>query len=249
MTARNLRAINIFGSKVANAHRYPPPEHETIVEPFAGGAGYSLLHWRHRVILVDADPLIAGVWRYLISTDPADVERLPTIAPGQDVGDLDCCEGGRLLISWCINQTATPCRKLSSWGVYHTGRACYWGPARRTQAALIAAHVKHWQMFRGNYDQAPDGEATWFVDPPYQDGGRAYRCHVLDYPSLALWCRARRGQVIVCERRGADWLPFRPLYQAPSAHPQRGTRKRCAEALWSNKPARQLTLTPEGSAC
>jgi hypothetical protein len=36
------------------------------VEPFAGAAGYSLRHYLHDVVLVERDPRIAGVWRYLL---------------------------------------------------------------------------------------------------------------------------------------------------------------------------------------
>jgi hypothetical protein len=232
--ARNLRAINYYGSKVANAHRYPAPIHDMIVEPFAGGAGYSLLHWQKRVILVDLDPAIVGVWRYLIDTTPDEIMALPLIEPGQDVRELGCSGGGRLLISWCLNQLAHPARHMSSWAVYHTkrGAACYWGNRRRKQAALIAGRVKHWQIFAGSYADAPDIEATWFVDPPYADGGRRYKHSAIDYAALASWCHARCGQTIVCEREGADWLPFRPLYNAPTQAPSQGTRRRHLEAVW-----------------
>ena len=231
---RNLRAINLYGSKVANAHRYPAPLHDTIVEPFAGGAGYSLLHHERQVILVDADPNISNVWRYLIDTAPDEILQLPLIEPGQDVRELDCCEGGRLLISWCVDQAPGPrwhLRKAAA-ARLALGRADFWGARRRAQAALIAGRVKHWRIFAGHYSYAPAVEATWFVDPPYFDGGKHYRTHTIDYPSLALWCRERRGQVIVCERQGADWLPFRPLYDAPTLVTKPGKRARSFEAIW-----------------
>ena len=54
-------------------------------------------------------------------------------------------------------------------------------------------------------------EATWFVDPPYADAGRAYKhgAQGIDFSALADWCRSRNGQTVVCENFGADWLPFR----------------------------------------
>jgi hypothetical protein len=64
----------------------------------------------------------------------------------------------------------------------------------------------------GSYEDAPDVEATWFIDPPYQHANRrGYLCKGIDYARLSDWCRSRRGQVIVCEQEGADWLPFKPL--------------------------------------
>ncbi len=64
----------------------------------------------------------------------------------------------------------------------------------------------------GDYTMAPDVDATWFIDPPYDNAaGENYRHHKLDRYALAQWCRGRRGQVIVCENEGASWLPFAPL--------------------------------------
>lgn len=245
MTERNLRAINRFGSKVDNAHRYPYPRHERVIEPFAGGAGYALLHHSRDVVLIDLDEDIVGVWRYLIAASPDDILALPLISAGQHIDELDCSDGGRLLISWCLNQTATPRVTLSSWGVYHAGRACYWGPRRRKQAALIASRVKHWTVIQGDYREAEDAEATWFIDPPYVDGGASYRHRKIDYPALAEWCRTRRGQVIVCERTGADWLPFRQLYSAPTAKRMSSQRARCSEAIWTSEPPAQTDMFAE----
>ena len=48
MTAIGRAVLNYFGSKVSTAHKYPAPKHDLIIEPFAGGAGYSLCHWDFR---------------------------------------------------------------------------------------------------------------------------------------------------------------------------------------------------------
>lgn len=239
---RNLRAINRFGSKVGSAHRYPDPTHRRLIEPFAGGAGYALLHHTKDVVLADVDPTIVGVWRYLIDASPERVRTLPLIGPEQEVAELDCDEGGRLLISWALNQTATPRKRLSSWGVYHQGRACYWGHRRREQAAVIASRVKHWTVLNASFDSLENEKATWFIDPPYVDGGASYAFSQVDYPTLADWCRTRRGQVMVCERVGASWLPFWPLYSAPTARRFMGNRTRCAEAIWMNEEPRQTAM-------
>ena len=244
-----LRAINRFGSKSASAYRYPEPRHDLIIEPFAGGAGYALLHHRKRVLLLDVDPDVINVWKYLIGATTEEIMGLPLILPEQDVADLKCSEGGRLLISWCLNQTATPRKKLSSWGVFHGDRACYWGARRRKQSAVIAARVKHWRAELADYRTAPDAEATWFIDPPYMDGGSHYRHSHVDYSELSAWCRSRRGQPIVCERAGATWLPFSPLYSAPTMRRFSSSRRRCAESVWLGDgvgPA-QSRLFPESA--
>ena len=56
-----------YGGKYRAAPLYPSPTHANLVEPFAGSAGYALRYYDRQVLLVDADPVIAGLWRYLIS--------------------------------------------------------------------------------------------------------------------------------------------------------------------------------------
>ena len=54
-----------FGGKWRAAPHYPAPIHSTIVEPFAGAAGYSTRYPDRQVVLIDKDPVIVGLWRYL----------------------------------------------------------------------------------------------------------------------------------------------------------------------------------------
>lgn len=239
---KNKRAINIFGSKVSNAHRYPEPQYDRIIEPFAGGAGYSLLHHTKDVVLCDIRPDVVNTWRYLIDTPPEDILALPLIEPGQLVSELDCSDEGKLLISWCCNQTAKPAKRLSSWGAYHLskGAACYWSPARREQAAEIAAKVKHWTVVQCSAKHAMRTALdsftfmTWFIDPPYIACPKQYGTEPLDYGALGAYCRQLLGQVIVCERAGADWLPFKPLYESLTSARGSLGKGSCKEAIWTN---------------
>ena len=43
-----------FGSKWQSAKRYPPPQYTLIVEPYAGGAGYSLNYCERAVLAGDS---------------------------------------------------------------------------------------------------------------------------------------------------------------------------------------------------
>jgi hypothetical protein len=105
--------------------------------------------------------------------------------------------------------------------------------------ARIAAQlpkIRHWQLIEGTYDQAPDVEATWFIDPPYEVAGNHQygpRCQAkdLDFSALGAWCQQRRGQVMVCENVGASWLPFRPFVGMTGSH------KASVEAIWTNDAA------------
>jgi hypothetical protein len=73
-----------YGGKWRAVHRglYPQPLHRTIVEPFAGSAGYALHYPHHDIVLVERDPCIAGIWRWLKSTTPDHCPCWPTDWPG-----------------------------------------------------------------------------------------------------------------------------------------------------------------------
>jgi hypothetical protein len=110
------------------------------------------------------------------------------------------------------------------------------------QIAAVLPYVKgHVEIIEGDYTEAPEIEATWFIDPPYHVDGRpqsrgmgyAEGCnsHSLDYGSLADWCRERRGQKIVCEQQGASWLPFEHL-----RHARNSIGNKAAEVVWADPP-------------
>ena len=60
--------FSYYGRKRLLAHYYAEPQHDLIVEPFAGSAGYSLHgnRWRKDVLLLDRDTRLVGVWEWLI---------------------------------------------------------------------------------------------------------------------------------------------------------------------------------------
>ena len=207
--------FSYYGAKWNLARKYPRPCHATIVEPFAGSAAYALHHPAKKVMLFDLDENIALIWSYLISVSEAEVRSLPLIAPGQHVEELGLTEEARTLVGFWLNKASSrPCSVPSAW----MRRPCYanqfWGVRVRERIASQLQYIRHWSITHGSYQEAPAVEATWFIDPPYQQKGVHYNCgsHGIDYPSLAQWCTQRPGQVIVCEQEGADWLPFKPFH-------------------------------------
>ena len=90
--------------------------------------------------------------------------------------------------------------------------------------------IRHWDIKLGDYSDATNSKATWFIDPPYQVGGKYYKygTKLLDYGFLSSWCKSRLGQVIVCEGEGGDWLPFNSLITS------RGNRYQHKEYVWIN---------------
>lgn len=87
-TDHNLHPFfSFFGSKWRLAPSYPRPEASTIIEPFAGSAGYSLRYPAHRVKLFDIDPVVVGVWKYLIAVSERELLRLPDVRRGELLDD------------------------------------------------------------------------------------------------------------------------------------------------------------------
>jgi hypothetical protein len=54
-----------------------------------------------------------------------------------------------------------------------------------------------------------------------------------EFANLGTWCQTRRGQVMVCEVAGADWLPFETFMAAKAAY----SRVVSHEVLWRNEIA------------
>lgn len=220
-----------FGSKWKLAPLYPAPLHETVIEPFAGSAGYALRHYRRRVILRDADPIIVSIWRYLLRSSPAEILALPDLPKGGTVDDLPVCQEARWFIGMWLNASASsPRRRPTGWMLEGRWPTRFWCAATRRRIARQIDLVKHWRVEEGGYQFSPSLEATWFVDPPYQLAGTRYRIgsRLIDFAALAVWCRSRQGQIIVCENVGASWLPFQPLANIQTTC--RG--KRSLEAAW-----------------
>lgn len=153
------------------------------------------------------------MWRYLISVSSEEVKRIPLVDAVADLPDW-VPQGARYLVGFAMNAACVqPCRVLSSGRkkLRAMGRVFEgWSEALRNRVATQVEHIRHWRIIEGDYSLAPNVAATWFVDPPYNNRvGQYYVIADLDYRTLGEWCRSRRGQVIVCENEGADWLPFR----------------------------------------
>jgi site-specific DNA-adenine methylase len=222
-----------YGGKWRAAPRYPAPICDTIIEPFAGAAGYSVRHHQKKVILIEKNPKMAAVWRYLIKSTAEEIMSLPLISEGQSVDDLNVCQEAKWFIGLnCNKGAATPCKKLSKW--FKDKPNQFWGDAWRLRVAHGVTLIKHWTLIEGDYSNAPQIKATWFIDPPYNNkAGSHYPTQVTDYSALANWCKSRQGQVMVCENEGADWLPFEP-FLAIKANNSKNGGKISMESLWTN---------------
>ena len=204
--------FSFYGSKWLLAPHYAQPQHERVIECFAGSAGYATLHSAREVLLVDKDPVICQVWQYLIGVSESEILGLPLRF--EHVDELVACQEAKLFLGFWLNAAvAQPCKQPSKWVrwcIEHGKRSNYWSEPIRARVASQLAAIRHWRVLNASYADIPEQRATYFVDPPYQEMGRHYRFNQVDFEHLGTWCqdRARDGQVIACEAEGANWLPF-----------------------------------------
>ncbi|MBF0103581.1 MAG: DNA adenine methylase, partial [Desulfobacterales bacterium] len=75
-----------YGRKKQIIRHYPHPNYDTIVEPFAGSAAYSLngLNWQKKVILVEKDRQVYEIWKWLVKDATVDsIKQLPELKIGE----------------------------------------------------------------------------------------------------------------------------------------------------------------------
>lgn len=216
-----------YGSKWRDARRYPEPV-GAVIEPFAGSAGYSTYWAPERVTLLDKDPIIAGVWRYLIRTSADEILRLPDLAAGESVDAFPLCQEAKWFIGFWLNRgSAQPKKTRTAFSTRTERQQLVWSERARERVASQLEGIRRWRVACRDYTDSPRTVATWFIDPPYQVKGRHYRYRDVDYAHLAEWSRTRIGRVIVCEQASATWLPFQPLASIKS------TRGRSEEVVWT----------------
>jgi len=196
-----------YGRKKQIAKYYPAPNYETIIEPFAGAAAYSLYknNWEKRVVLVEKDTKVFDIWNWLIHTATVDeIKRMPELKVGEKSSEF-------LHIVHAATKMAFHFKTIKVTPVL----ARNWEISKRVFAENLYK-IKHWEIICDDYKNSPDIEATWFIDPPYDgESGMGYRfsSKMLNYNELAEWTKKRKGEIIFCESEQADYLPFRPLIE------------------------------------
>jgi hypothetical protein len=218
-----------YGSKWNIARYYPAPAKALVIEPFAGGAGYATFYDCSNVMLYDADPIIAGVWHYLMGSSAADILALPEMPEvGDSVDNYAIPQEAKWLIGFWLNRgSASPKKSRTAYSARTDRGQLNWGPRAKNRIASQLPKLAGWSMTLAPYQYAPNVEASWYVDPPYGDKGKYYRVPFAGFEALGAWCRARQGQITACEAVGATWLPFEPLGSFKSS------KGRASEAMWT----------------
>jgi len=199
--------ISYYGSKIRVASVYPAPKYDTVIEPFAGSAQYSLLHFEKNVVLYEKYDRLFRVWKYLQEASPSDILALPSVKRKTIQRHAYLTEAENDIVSFCGNRGTPKPHKTT--GNYSNAET--WWENRKKWIAENLYRIRHWDIILGDGMDAENRVATWFIDPPYQHGGRRYVHNKIDYPALGEWSKSRLGQVIVCENDKADWMEFVPL--------------------------------------
>ena len=202
-----------YGSTFNRARYLPVPRFPLVRERFAGGAGYSLFYDAPRVELTDKDPLLAGLWAYLLAASPAEIMALPELPEvGDSVDNYALPQEAKWLIGFWLNRgSATPKKSRTAYSARTDKAQLNWGRRAKERIASQLPGIAGWSVREGAYNEGPSDECTWLIDPPYVEKGKFYRTKFDEHKALAGWCRALPGQAIVLEGVGADWLPFRSL--------------------------------------
>lgn len=231
-----------YGSTWNRARYLPAPRYSLVRERFAGGAGYSLFYNCPRVELTDKDPLIAGLWAYLMRATAAEIMALPDMPEaGDSVDNYAIPQEAKWLIGFWLNRgSAVPKKSRTEYSTRTDKMQLNWSPKAKERIASQLPILSGWTITEGSYDAGPTSECTWLIDPPYIDKGRHYREKFIGgHSALGEWCRALPGQAIVLEGEGADWLPFQSLGEFKTS------LGKSEEKVWLSdrqEPAAQLAL-------
>jgi hypothetical protein len=195
------------------ARYYPTPKFNTIIEPFSGSAAYTCFHLLKdpelNAILCDKDDNVAEAWDFLLKCSEDDIINYPKPKIGEYAYDF--------LIKTCsVSNASSKCIKMK-----YTERIDEVFEIQKRRI-LKFLNIRSRIIFKhGEYSDLENIEGTWFIDPPYQvlttsntpfSNGDGYSkdcgtCNI-NFQKLANYCKERKGQVIVCEKEGANWLPF-----------------------------------------
>lgn len=200
--------FSYYGSKSKLVHRYPEPIHDTIIEPFAGSAQYAFKYWEKKVVLVDKYKIIYDLWKWLIEeATEQEILNIPVFETYEDTW-------------WILNKFRKEVRYLvgfqcnagSRSPAQTVGQFNNWKESNRQRMADNLHKIKHWKIFQRDFEFSPNIEATYFIDPPYNNkAGRGYIKRFNEYNRLKEWIDTLDGQIIVCENEGADWLDFKSI--------------------------------------
>lgn len=223
-----------YGAKNMLAGYYPVPSYNLIIEPFAGSAAYSCYHLLRdknlRCHLLDKDEDVANAWDFLLKCSERDILNYPKPKIGDYAYDF--------LIKTCsVSNASSKCNKMK-----YTERIDRVFEIQKRRLLKFLPIRNRITFKHSEFDTIKNMKATWFIDPPYQiiskngsvfQNGDGYSkfCSTsnIDFKKLSIFCKNRNGLIIVCEKEGANWLPFEILKRNKTS-----LNKNYNEMIWTN---------------
>lgn len=231
-----------FGSKWQGAKYYPAPHGGKIIEPFAGGAGYSLRYNCSSVKIAELDPHISELWAWLIceATEESVMEIPVDIPVGLDIRFIPMSSGQKLLLkNWQRTNNVGNCWTISPWG----NMPGQWTESTRRRVSKDIGCVKGWESSQDGFALLEsalrdDPQITWFIDPPYLFNYRYRMKEEFDYDRLSSAVAQLKGQVIVCEaicpktNQVPDYLEFEFFRKSVTSRRAEGNNVHSKELIY-----------------
>lgn len=226
-----------YGSKTLLAKYYPEPKSKEIIEPFAGSGAYSIYHLLKdksiKSTLIEKDKRVVETWKNVLSMNVSDIQNYPTPKIGEQTSDF-------LIMTCSVSNAVSKCKSMK-----YTERLAKVFNIQKNRLVKYIKIKDRIEIIHGDFSECENRDATWFIDPPYQitnnvnkgtvfangDGyGIGLGASDIDFQMLSKWAKSRKGQVIVCEKIGANWLPFRVLKDGKTS-----MGKNYKEMIWTNE--------------
>src|SRR5216683_1500274 len=137
-----------YGSKWNIARHYPSPTTDLVIEPFAGGAGYASFYDAKQVLLIDKDPIIAGLWSYLIKASIAEITALPEMPEvGDSVDNYQIPQEAKWLIGFWLNRgSASPKKSRTAYSARTDRAQLNWGAKAKERIAGQLHLIGGWRV-------------------------------------------------------------------------------------------------------
>lgn len=205
-----------YGAKNLLSKYYSEPEHNIIIEPFCGSAAYSCFHLfknkNLKSILCDKNKDVSIAWDFILNCSEEDVKNYKTPNIGEYAYDF--------LIKTCsASNASSKCKKMK-----YTERLDRVFQIQKRRILKFLPIRNRIKFINDDYENLKYNKEkhTWFIDPPYQiklknnsvfQNGNGYSkdCNTenINFENLKKYIFSKKGQIIVCEKEGANWLPFK----------------------------------------
>jgi hypothetical protein len=139
------------GAKFREAVLLGPPRYNHVIESFAGSAAYSCVWEPAQVTLIEANPVVCGVLKFLQRVSPDEIMRLPSNISHVDELPPWVCEEERNLIGfWFDAGLAAPSLRRCNWGHNPNRHSFYWSETVKHRLASQVDRIGHWNIVWGS---------------------------------------------------------------------------------------------------